>query len=159
MSCSLTPLTCVDPGIFVNASTSWGIGLLADSHWAAWCLLPNWETCGCGVGWAEGVALELAVYWLVATSLHDADVTIQSDNLGVVSAFWKGHSHNLERDKSIGRITVALSCANLSLSPIFVSSVKNLADPLSHGCLGSNSSHIPKVIHIPPCLDGFLLLS
>ena len=153
------PLTCVDPGIFVDASTSWGIGLLADSHWAAWCLLPNWATCGRDIGWAEGVALELAVYWLVAAGFHDADVTIRSDNSGVVGAFWKGRLRNLERNESIGCITVALSCANLSLSPIFVLSIENLADPLSHGCLRPNSSHIPQVIHIPPCLDGFLLLS
>src|SRR6266481_2571568 len=104
MSCSLTPLTCVDPSIFVDALTFWGIGLLADSHWATWHLLPNWGTHGRDIGWAEGVALELAVYWLVAAGFHDADVTIRSDNPGVVGAFWKGHLCNLERNESIGHI-------------------------------------------------------
>ena len=62
--------------------------------WATWRLLPGWNTAGRDIGWAEGIALEMAVYWLVASKFHDADVIFRSDNTGVVGAFWKGWSRN-----------------------------------------------------------------
>src|SRR5882724_6494460 len=35
-SCSLVPHCAIDPGIWVNASSSWGIGLVMKEYWSAW---------------------------------------------------------------------------------------------------------------------------
>ena len=56
----LTPLPTIDLDIYVDASTSWGIGLSVGNQWAAWRLVPGWNTRGHDIGWAEAVALELA---------------------------------------------------------------------------------------------------
>jgi hypothetical protein len=39
--------------LFVDASTSWGIGLILDGKWLAWQLKEGWDTDGREIGWAE----------------------------------------------------------------------------------------------------------
>ena len=156
VSRSLIPLPYLDPNIWVDASSSWGIGLVVGSQWAVWHLTSGWSDGDCDIGWAEGVALELAVSWLLAENFHDADIIVRSDNSSVVSAFWKGRSRNTSRNDSISCISVALSQSNLSLSPIFVPSAQNRTDPVSWGCLGSESSRIAAYIEVPDALSIFL---
>src|SRR5882724_5028367 len=45
---------------------------------------------------------------------------------------------------------------NLFISPVYVTSVENKVDALSHGCLGPASSHLQNKINLPPCLIPFL---
>ena len=90
VSWSLTPLASVNLGIWINASTSWGIGLLVGNAWAAWMLLPGWKCKGCDIGWAECIAVELVVIWLCENSVHDCDITIQSDNTVLWQHIGKG---------------------------------------------------------------------
>ena len=116
---SLTPLAHLDPDIWVDASSSWGIGLVVGLLWAAWRLLPGWHNGDCDIGWAEEIALELAVHWLCSKGYHDADVIIHSDNSGVIGTFWKGRLHNACCKTSISCVSIALSCSNLALLPIF----------------------------------------
>ena len=60
-TCSIKPLCFLDPDIWVDASSSWGISLVVGTHWATWHLMPGWKGEGCDIGWVEGVTLELAV--------------------------------------------------------------------------------------------------
>ena len=62
---SLTPQHTVDPNIWVDASTDWGIGIIIADHWAAWKLVAGWNSLGRDIGWAELIALELAVIMIV----------------------------------------------------------------------------------------------
>lgn len=56
----------LDFGVWVDASTSWGIGIIIGGRWSAWRLVKGWDSVpGCDIGWAEGVALELAISYLV----------------------------------------------------------------------------------------------
>ena len=43
---SLIPLPLLDPDIWIDAASSWGIGLYVGGLWAAWELVPNWATSG-----------------------------------------------------------------------------------------------------------------
>lgn len=54
------PLTR-DYGIWVDASTGTGVGLLWNGHWAAWSTSPQWRGPSRDIGWLEAVAVELAV--------------------------------------------------------------------------------------------------
>ena len=153
---SLEPLPCLDPDIWVDASSSYRLGLVVGDAWATWQLLPGWNMNGHDIGWAKGIALEMAVYWLVSSKFHDADVIVHSDNTGVVGAFWKGWSQNAAHNDCISRISKALSSSNLSLSPIFVPSNQNRADPVSRGCLGTNPSCILITMDTPPLLDSLI---
>ena len=156
VSRSLELLPHLDPDVWVNALSSYGLGLVVGNAWAAWQLLPGWNTNGRDIGWAEGIVLEMAVYWLALSKFHNADVIVCSDNTGVVGAFWKGWSRNAARNDCISRISVALSSSNLSLSPIFVCLNQNRADPVSRGCLGTNPSRILITIDTPPLLDSLI---
>ena len=53
----LGPLS--DLGLYVDASTSWGIGIIIGAEWAAFQLSPSWKTEGQDICWLETVAIEL----------------------------------------------------------------------------------------------------
>ena len=82
----------IDLGLFVDASTSWGIGIMFAGKWDAWRLLPNWSGPSRDIGWLEGVALELLIYLAEEHNLSDTHLKVHSDNTGVITAFDKGRS-------------------------------------------------------------------
>jgi len=57
-SCSLKPHKHIDPDIWVDASTTWGIGIVIGDHWAAWQLSVSWKKDDRDIGWAEAIALD-----------------------------------------------------------------------------------------------------
>jgi len=57
----IRPPEPLDNGVFVDASTGWGIGLILDGKWLTWQLKDGWKSEGHEIGWAEMVAVELAV--------------------------------------------------------------------------------------------------
>jgi len=91
----LKPCQAFDPGLWVNASTSWRIGIIFSSIWYAWALTPGWKADGRDIGWAESVSLELAVLILVDHNFQDCSVIIHSDNTGVIDTYNKGRSCNI----------------------------------------------------------------
>jgi len=68
--------------------------MVVGEHWAAWHLLPGWDCDDRDIGWAESVALKLAILWLVGQGFSNCDIIIRGDNTGVIDAFNKGHSQN-----------------------------------------------------------------
>jgi len=50
------------------------------------------------ISWAEIVAMELAVLWLVSAGIHDARVIVHGNNMGVLGALNKGRSCNSARN-------------------------------------------------------------
>ena len=58
---SLLPHLHCDPDMWVDASMSWGIGLVVNSCWAAWQPLDGWKEAGHDIGWAEMTTMELAL--------------------------------------------------------------------------------------------------
>jgi len=81
----------VDTNAWVDASTGWGIGMVIGSQWAAWKLVPGWKSDGRDIGWAESIALELAILMLVDHGFKDC-LIIQGDNTHVICVFNKGKS-------------------------------------------------------------------
>jgi len=75
----------------------WGIGVILVSQWASWKLRQGWESKGRDIGWVESIPLKLAILWFL--HLHDGhtdcDITIHSDNTGMIGAFAKGCSCNI----------------------------------------------------------------
>jgi len=61
----LIPRVVIDPHIWVDASTDWGIGVIKGQLWVAWILKPGWKADGQDIGWAKSITLELAVIWLM----------------------------------------------------------------------------------------------
>jgi hypothetical protein len=85
-----------DYGIWVDASTGTGIGILWNGHWAAWSTTPKWCGPSWDIAWLEAVAVELVVHLIYAKGITGTDVLIHSDNQGVIAAFQKGRSSNFQ---------------------------------------------------------------
>ena len=98
---SLTPRHSVDPDIWVDASTDWGVGVIIGDQWAAWKLLPGWNTGGRNIGWAESIAMELAFLILISRGFKDCIITVHGDNTGVNGAYDKGRSQNVPCNDSL----------------------------------------------------------
>ena len=119
MKCCLTPLLTINLDIYIDVLTSWGIGICAGNQWAAWYLVPGWNTGGCDIRWAEAVALELATLWLAETDCNDICTIIHSDNTGVIDAFNKGSSQNVHCNDCLQWILVMLAVSNVSHPPLY----------------------------------------
>jgi hypothetical protein len=145
-----------DPDVWVDASTSWGVGLVIGGRWAACRLVDGWKHHDRDIGWAEAVALELAVKWLCSAGFSDAEIIIHGDNTGVMGAFDKGRSRNVSRNDTIRRIASYVIPANILIKPIYVASEMNIADPISCGILGLQSLRLECNFELPPELQPFL---
>jgi len=55
----------VDPDVWVDSSTDWGIGMVLRIQWATWKLIPGWKASGRDIGWAKSIALKLAVLIII----------------------------------------------------------------------------------------------
>jgi hypothetical protein len=157
ISRSLVPRgPAINPDAWVDASTLWGIRLLIGDQWDAWSLHEGWKGDSRDIGWAEGVAIELAIMVLEVMGLRDCRILIRSDNIGVIGAYQKGRGRNFQVNASIRRSeTIAMSC-NVSHEFIYVSSEENRADPISRGILGHPRLQNPFSISLPAELIPFL---
>jgi hypothetical protein len=84
--------------IFVDASTSWGIGFIWEDQWLAWKLLLGWKAEGHEIGWAEMVAVELAYLTVIAAGFSNCHIILRSDNQGVVGALKNNASCNQQQN-------------------------------------------------------------
>ena len=68
-----------DIHIYTNALTLFGIGITFNNKFALFRLTPGWKSNGWDIGWAEAIAVELVVHWLVekeSTTLHWSSTVI-----------------------------------------------------------------------------------
>ncbi|KDN36647.1 hypothetical protein RSAG8_10689, partial [Rhizoctonia solani AG-8 WAC10335] len=67
----------------------------------AWALKPGWKSAGRDIGWAEMIALEIALLALVDGGYRDCSIVIHSDNQGVIGAFEAGRSRNAHQNSAL----------------------------------------------------------
>ena len=146
-----------DLHIFVDASTSWGIGIVFGMRWDAWKTSAEWRGPSQDIGWLEGVAVELVIYMLEEKGIEDAHILVHSDNQGVIGAFDKGRSRNFEVNLSIRRSSSILAARNISISLTYIESEVNPADPISRGILGLPADRLFSNFPLPGELKPFLL--
>jgi len=109
-----------DYNIYVDASTSSGIGILWNSCWAYWQTSETWCGPSRDIGWLEAIAVELAIHLIHSKGIQDADVLIRSDNQGVIAAFQKGRSSNHMINLAIWRLEILLRESQLSVSLVYM---------------------------------------
>lgn len=123
--------------VFVDASTDWGIGVVIARKFDRFRLVEGWKVGELGardIGWAEFVAVELAVYFLISFfNIHNIHILIHSDNNGVVLAWRKRSSRNAEQNAVLLRVLHLLSSRSCFLTLEYVRSADNPADPPSCG--------------------------
>ncbi|KAF7314413.1 hypothetical protein MKEN_00914100 [Mycena kentingensis (nom. inval.)] len=145
-----------DLGIYVDASTSWGIGIILGSRWHAFRLKPDWKKPGRDICWLESLAIELAVLFLIQLRYSNLHVIIRSDNTGAIGAHSKGRSPNVDINLCTRR-TYALTSAHLIIPElVFVPTADNHADAPSRGAPSAftpSSSFLPRLFQLS---DTFL---
>lgn len=155
----LTPRQRCDPSVWVDAATSWGIGITIGGRWAAWKLTGDWKKNGRDIMWAEMIALEVACLYLEVLGYKDADILVHSDNVGVIAAFLKGWSKDPQASLSIGRAGLVCMTNNFKLDLECVKSEDNRADNLSRGVIPPNGTRrLPDLpsSKVPPGIRSFL---
>ena len=141
---------------WVDASSSWGIGVVFDNWWDAWKLTPGWNADGRNIGWAEFVAIELGLLFAIYKGFSNTHFLIKSDNQGVIHAIQGGKSRSPEQNTVLQRITHLLTQHKLWISPLYVPSLDNLADPPSRGLPALHRlQSLPSLI-LPDRLQPFL---
>jgi hypothetical protein len=90
------PLSSLE--FWVDASTSWGIGVIFDGIWESWQLKPDWKKNGRDIGWAEFVAIELGLTLAISQGHSNIHFLIRSDNQGVIQALNGGKSRSPEQN-------------------------------------------------------------
>jgi hypothetical protein len=142
--------------IFVDASTSWGIGFMWEDHWMAWKLIPGWKSEGRDIGWAEMVAVELAYLTVIASGLSNCHFIIHSDNQGMVGTLKNDSSRNPEQNVILRRIISYTQAHGIWLTTRWVPSEENLADKPSRGIFPPTSLLYPHRPKIPFKLRPFV---
>ena len=140
---------CQDMGLFVDASTSWGIGIVIAGRWAALQLREDWKVAGRDICWLETVAVEILLYILEARGISNATLLIHSDNQGTIGSLDKGRSRNFHINLSVCRIYVILASLFITPELVYIASGNNPADPISRGELGSLETRITTSFSLP----------
>lgn len=147
-----------DDALYVDASTDWGIGLLLNGRWLAWKFHDGWRSEGRDIGWAEMVAVELALRSLVAIGRHDTHVIIHSDNQGVVHSVAAGRSRGCQQNAILRHIVHLIQTHKVWVTTTWISTHDNPADPISRGTLPVQGKRLTNRPAIPQHLSPYLSL-
>ena len=142
---------------WVDASSSWGIGIVFGNEWDFWMLRSGWHTSDRNIGWAEFVAIELGLLFAVHRGYSNVHFCIRSDNQGVIHAIEGGKSRSPEQNIVLQRITLLLSTHKLWISSSYVPSLNNLADLPSRGFPALNRLRADSTFYLPLSLRPFLI--
>lgn len=143
--------------VYVDASSSWGIGILIDGHWDAFKFLPGAIADSRNIGWAEMVAVEIAIGILVDMLPNGSHVRIHSDNQGVLAALKNQRSRGVPANESLQRQCRLLLNNDFWISGEYIPSAANLADSLSRGHLSQSHTRLSHSFVIPPVLTTFII--
>jgi len=144
-------------GLYVDASTSWGIGIIYGDRWDAWKTIEGWVGCFRDIGWLEGVTLELLIYMMEEQGIRNSHIILHSDNQGLIGAFDKGQSCNFEVNLSIQYSTTVLTTSNISIAVIYIDLKLNPADLISCSITGPVTNQLLFLFLLPQELQPFLI--
>uniref|UniRef100_A0A0W0FG24 RNase H type-1 domain-containing protein n=1 Tax=Moniliophthora roreri TaxID=221103 RepID=A0A0W0FG24_MONRR len=125
--CQLQPLPhVVDAGVYVDASTNWGIGIVIGQEWAAFQLIPDWKSQlpGQDICWLKTIAVEFTLLFLIAKGYSNTQLLVRSDNQGTIGAFIKACSTNKWINLSIYRMTESLNSLGIFPKLIYVNTLR-----------------------------------
>jgi hypothetical protein len=136
----IRPPEALDNRDFVDASTAWGIGLILDGRWLAWQFKDGWRCEGREIGWAEMVAVELAVRTLITGRFAKCHVVVRSDNKGVVGALKAGRSRGIQQNAILREIVRLIQENDIWISTVWIPTAENPADDPSRGVFPGKTS-------------------
>ncbi|KAB5587927.1 polyprotein [Ceratobasidium theobromae] len=148
----------LDIRIHTDAS-NYGVGIVINNEWSSWHLIEGWKSKDRNIGWAEAIAVELAVEHITQQGIQNATIRIHCDNQGVVLAWKAGRSRNDAQNHTLSRIAARAASSNLWIDLVYINTHDNLADKPSRGIPPPNLSATPLALTAPPHLHQFLVTS
>jgi hypothetical protein len=129
-------LYCIGPlrdeHIYVDASTSWGLGIIIGCHWYSFKLRQGWKQPGRDICWLEAIVIELLYHFLIQLQFRDIHLLIHSDNKAAIGALTKSRSPNAHMNLC-ARWAYALAADHMIVPKLtYVESKLNPADAPSH---------------------------
>jgi hypothetical protein len=153
--CNLPPLSPVE--FWVDALTSYGVGVVFAGHWAAWQFCAGWQADGHNIGWAKMIAIEVGVWVAVELGFCNTHFLVRSNNTGAIGLVSLGKAQNTEQNCSLQRIIAHMCASNLCIMSKYVALAANMADTPSCNVLAADHKPLLARIPIPPCFSMYLL--
>jgi len=148
--CSLLPIGPLqDLGIYVDASTSWGIGILIASQWVAFHLLDGWKISSRDICWLKSLAIEFTFYFLEAMQYSHINSLIHSDSQGAIRAFEKGCCPNWHINLALRHSFPILVRTSIHSLFTYIESFLGPTDSISWGILPHVDLKIDTCITLP----------
>jgi len=132
------------------------MGLVVKGCWAAWKLTEGWRAADCDISWAETIAMEVALLWILAVGFCNVNILIHGNNMGVLGMLNKGRSRNAASNLSICWMALAMALKSVLVEPVYVTLERNLADACSRGEFGSADMHLLVLFALPDVLTPFI---
>jgi hypothetical protein len=124
-------------GLYCDASTSFGIGIVIDGKAEAFRFKPGWNSSDGtprDIGYAEFVALHILIFIFFSShKIRNHHIKAYSDNSGVVGAWKNRSSTNASQNEVLGRILRILIARQCFLTVEYIPSEDNPADAPSRG--------------------------
>ena len=150
----------VDLNVYADASYK-VVGVFIGREWLAWKFVESLTTTSPQIvgfiGWAEVVAIELALVALVARGHASCRIPIKSDSTEAIHSLRRGLSKNLNKNLVVRRIVALQHVSQISLKPIHVPSYLNMADNLTNFNLPGDSRRFPHDVPLPQDLQIYLV--
>jgi hypothetical protein len=149
----------VDIGWWGDASSSFGIGVVVQGHWAIWCWAPGFKVGpkrDFDIGWAEAAALELGLRLALQLGIIPAGTAqntvylVRSDNAGIVAVANKSRSRSAQTNAILKHVYHLQAGNGIRLHTTFVPTRTNIADALSRGDVSSFLAGFPNAIASAP---------
>jgi hypothetical protein len=124
-------------GLYCDASTSFGIGVVIEGKAEAFKFKPGWDSIdgvSRDIGYAEFVVLHFLIFLFFSShKLRNHHLKAYSDNAGVVGAWKNRSSTNVAQNEVLGRILRILITRQCFLTLEYIRSEENPADAPSRG--------------------------
>ena len=124
-------------GLYCDASTSFGIGIVIEGRAEAFRFKPGWDYVdgiARDIGYAEFVALHFLIFFFFSSrKIRNHHIKAYSDNAGVVGAWKNRSSTNVAQNEVLGRILRILVSRQCFLTLEYVRSEENPTDAPSRG--------------------------
>jgi hypothetical protein len=124
-------------GLYCDASTSYGIGIVIEGNAEAFKFKPGWDSAegvSRDIGYAEFVALHFLIFFFFSSrKIRNCHIKAYSDNAGVVGAWKNRSSTNVAQNEVLGRILRILISRQCFLTLEYIRSEDNPADAPSRG--------------------------
>jgi hypothetical protein len=130
-------------GLYCDASTSFGIGIVIERKAEAFKFKPGWQSAGDvsrDIGYAEFAALHFLLFFFFSSrQIRNHHIKVHSDNAGVVGAWKNRSSRNPEQNEILGQILRMLIKRQCFMTLEYIRSADNPADAPSRGVFSEDA--------------------